>query len=1181
MFKKTFNLTVIFCFFLTTLGPLPKAHADAVLGLPTPGTMVNLSSAYQPALIKGLTVHKDNPFLFDFIVDTGHTNLKGEALKKEGDRLVKYFFACLTIPEKDLWVNLSPYEKDRIIPQALGQTALGRDLLAQDYILKQLTASLIYPEKNLGKEFWNRVYAKAQEQYGTTQIPVNTFNKVWILANKATVYEHNQTAFVIEGHLKVMLDEDYLALQQHNSLPLVGRVREGGNNSDSVASQVIRSIILPEIEKEVNEGKNFATVRQIFYAQILATWYKKSLKQALLNQVYADKSTVKGINLSDPSIQEKIYQRYLQAYKKGVFNYIKEDPQADGQSIPRKYFSGGYDSTLDAAEVVTPVATPQVIADLASLAKSNLSDFSVNAQPNAAMTTGGLHDFMYRAKRATWEYGIVKDIYDRVKVIKAKDGVISEQNLLEDLKSAGTPEGTNFMVEELKRDAEDFNKRLQSVSYIVQQSGTTIAWGQNLILGLLQNENNKFFIVNMTDIKGVRINNILVVDSAMQTPSASAKNAAMTVEDAKEILNGKRILLVDDHSNDRRIFRWVLEKAGMIITEAENGQEALDLLDAGVKYDFVLSDYQMPGMTGRELAKSIRESGKSYAGVRMFIQSGTFADDRKIEGLGVREIPKGMTERQHDKLLISIAQEIDAAMTDINVVFPALLRSWQDAGRGGNVVFGEGEMRDLRGSLAHSHSVQEALMVWLLGLMIIQEDNDFSNVRELLSFLSSLPGIGPWLVVRAVRINRWLRGSRGHDRATEVLKRLCGRINKLIRSGDENIINAVDLRRDDLMLGQPFAAAMEPITVEYATTTEPGRSSVVDQAMVATSKTGPTRNNAAMTVTLGRINQAVGEFFKVDGKAIVFRKGTGSARNQDGQIVIPIGSNDSDFDAVKVVHLIGGIESKKLSVKFDLEFQAELLQRLTGEYGEDLVALLHASTVDSGWKWLVIDCIDEINVTQLALNGQAASNRNERGGPKTFRIEVARDRDFSKLIISQGADSKSSRYDLKDSFYYNRDFVFVYTPRGIEKILWLRGLEGPDDIRVVRLEKLRQYLANQPLGLNLEQIREWKTKDLVYLRNLIISGQGDFAQVTTPNAVDNAALALETKGGIDLNTSNDNTQWIDTKDGSGVEMNINPAMLARIRREGLTSLSPLIFKITQVQSVWSLAGLQAPQINSP
>src|SRR5882672_274307 len=127
------------------------------------------------------------------------------------------------MPEKDLWVNLSPYEKDRTIPEALSQTDMGRDLLAQDYILKQLTASLIYPEKELGKSFWDRIYAKARQMYGTTQVPVNTFNKVWIVGEKASVFERNNTAYVVESHLKVMLEEDYVALEKNRAGQIMGR----------------------------------------------------------------------------------------------------------------------------------------------------------------------------------------------------------------------------------------------------------------------------------------------------------------------------------------------------------------------------------------------------------------------------------------------------------------------------------------------------------------------------------------------------------------------------------------------------------------------------------------------------------------------------------------------------------------------------------------------------------------------------------------------------------------------------------------------------------------------------------------------------------------------------------------------------------------------------------------------
>ncbi|MBF0511803.1 MAG: hypothetical protein HQL13_05675 [Candidatus Omnitrophica bacterium] len=233
-----------------------------------------------------------------------------------------------------------------MIPVSLGQTAMGRDLLAQDYMLKQLTASLIYPQKDLGKIFWDKVYAKAKEIYGTTQIQVNTFNKVWIVPQKASIYEHNQTAFIVSGHLNVMLEEDYLAQQKHQAHP-------DGRLSSNLASQIIRSIILPEIEKEINEGQNFATLRQIFYAQALAVWFKKNLKQALFNQVYANKGTVKGIDQNDASTNEAIYQQYLKAYKKGVFNFIQEDKDlVSRETLPRKYFSGGWNGAMTADVMV-------------------------------------------------------------------------------------------------------------------------------------------------------------------------------------------------------------------------------------------------------------------------------------------------------------------------------------------------------------------------------------------------------------------------------------------------------------------------------------------------------------------------------------------------------------------------------------------------------------------------------------------------------------------------------------------------------------------------------------------------------------------------------------------------------------------------------------------------------------
>jgi len=389
--RKVFSIIVIITFAFTFIIPTRDSFASIETVLPAPGTMLNLSPVYVPVLLKGLKIDQNNPFNFSFIVDTGNTklNINDVNFKNESNRLIKYFLASLTIPENDLWVNLSPYEKDRMIANNLGQTEMGHEMLAQDYILKQLTASLIYPERSLGKSFWNKVYQKALELYNTTDIPLNTFNKVWILADSADVVESDNAGFIIGAHLKVMLDEDYLAAKKH-STPLLSPTE---NRVRSIQSNIIREIILPEIENEVNHGKNFAPLRQIYYSMILASWFKLAFKDAVINKIYSNQSKVRiGINTNDASEKERIYERYLRAYKKGVFNYIKEDiSAASNETIPRKYFSGG---ELGGIREKDLHRHKNEIPKGANIADGDLAVLSIEAKPAAALPSDS--DYPYR-----------------------------------------------------------------------------------------------------------------------------------------------------------------------------------------------------------------------------------------------------------------------------------------------------------------------------------------------------------------------------------------------------------------------------------------------------------------------------------------------------------------------------------------------------------------------------------------------------------------------------------------------------------------------------------------------------------------------------------------------------------------------------------------------------------------
>ena len=67
-----------------------------------------------------------------------------------------------------------------------------------------------------------------------------------------------------------------------------------------------------------------------------------------------------------------------------------------------------------------------------------------------------------------------------------------------------------------------------------------------------------------------------------------------------------RILVVDDFNTMRRIVKNILKQLGFEnIGEAENGQEALEVLKKE-KFDFVITDWNMPVMTGLDLLKAIK-----------------------------------------------------------------------------------------------------------------------------------------------------------------------------------------------------------------------------------------------------------------------------------------------------------------------------------------------------------------------------------------------------------------------------------------------------------------------------------------------------------------------------------------------------------------------------------------------
>ena len=71
----------------------------------------------------------------------------------------------------------------------------------------------------------------------------------------------------------------------------------------------------------------------------------------------------------------------------------------------------------------------------------------------------------------------------------------------------------------------------------------------------------------------------------------------------------RRALVVDDQFINRTILQRQLETAGVVVVLSRNGAEAMKLLDAGERFDVIVTDHEMPEMGGLVLARSIRQAG--------------------------------------------------------------------------------------------------------------------------------------------------------------------------------------------------------------------------------------------------------------------------------------------------------------------------------------------------------------------------------------------------------------------------------------------------------------------------------------------------------------------------------------------------------------------------------------------
>jgi len=144
--------------------------------------------------------------------------------------------------------------------------------------------------------------------------------------------------------------------------------------------------------------------------------------------------------------------------------------------------------------------------------------------------------------------------------------------------------------------------------------------------------------------------------------SVRPPDAADSVANVSERLEGATILVVEDEPLNRQVLREFLTAKRFTVLEAENGQTALDLL-AQTTPDLILMDMQMPVLSGEEAIAAIHAMPR-LAGIPILALSGSTDRENHARGAGARGVLRKPVDR--DELIRVLSELLGRSMPAMN-----------------------------------------------------------------------------------------------------------------------------------------------------------------------------------------------------------------------------------------------------------------------------------------------------------------------------------------------------------------------------------------------------------------------------------------------------------------------------------------------------------------------------------
>jgi PAS domain S-box-containing protein len=146
----------------------------------------------------------------------------------------------------------------------------------------------------------------------------------------------------------------------------------------------------------------------------------------------------------------------------------------------------------------------------------------------------------------------------------------------------------------------DVKERAFDPFYTTKPAGQGTGLGLSMVYGFTR-QSGGHCVIESEPGEGTRI--ILLLPRFEGPAVASTEQTAAT---GRPAASGEHILLVEDQAMVRAAITEVLTKLGYAVTQASDGLEGLSIAMASGSFDLVISDIGLPGISGRNLADSVR-----------------------------------------------------------------------------------------------------------------------------------------------------------------------------------------------------------------------------------------------------------------------------------------------------------------------------------------------------------------------------------------------------------------------------------------------------------------------------------------------------------------------------------------------------------------------------------------------